>query len=196
MEISALKLALVSFSFFMKYFLIAFFGLLALFSCSGDSKDLLDQPIYDGPMTVMDSIQTVYSDSAIVKLKIKASKKFSFQNGDDEYPEGIALEFYDKIGGVISTLVADKAYYVAEEKHYKGVGNVIVVNLETGDRLNTEELYWKPNDEKVYTDKFVTIRSEDEVHTGEGLIANQDFDNYQIMNPTGTIVIQDPNENN
>ncbi len=179
----------------MKHYLIVFLSVLSL-ACSRESKDILNQPLYDGPFREMDSIRTMYSDSAIVKIKIEAPKLLSFMNGDDEYPNGISLEFYNELGEVISTLRADKAYYIKEEKHYKGVGNVIVVNLETGDRLNTEELYWSPDEEKVYTDKFVIIRSGDEVHTGEGLIANQDFDTYQIISPTGTIVIQENDEIN
>lgn len=170
--------------------------ILTLASCSSENKDILNQPTYDGPSMEMDSIKTMYSDSAIVKIMIRAPKQLNFSNGNEEYPNGISLEFFNELGEVISTLEANKAYYIEKEKHYKGVGNVIVVNLETGDRLNTEELFWNPKEEKVYTNKFVTIRSEDEVHTGEGLIANQDFDNYQIMKPTGTIIIEESNEIN
>jgi len=180
----------------MKHLRIIYLSILTLASCSSENKDILNPPTYDGPVMAMDSIETMYSDSAIVKIKITAPKQLNFSDGNEEYPNGISLEFFNELGEVISTLQANKAYYIEKEKHYKGVGNVIVVNLETGDRLNTEELFWSPKDEKVFTDNFVTIRSEDEIHTGEGLIANQDFDNYQIMKPTGTIVIEDSNETN
>lgn len=148
--------------------------------------------MYEGPSVEMDSVETLYSDSAIVKIRINAPKQLNFENGNEEYPLGVRLKFYDETGKEISNLRADKAYYIAEEKHYKAVGNVVVRNLETQDRLNTEELYWNPNEERVYTDKFVTIRSLDEVHKGEGLEATQDFENYQILKPTGTITIDEP----
>ena len=63
--------------------------------------------------------------------------------------------------------------------------------METGDELNTELLFWSPGEEKFYTDKFVTIISEGEVHTGKGLSANQDFSSYKILEPAGTIQIEE-----
>ena len=161
------------------------------FACTSDNKDILEKPKYEGPQMEMDSVETLYSDSAKVKIRIQALKRLHFPGGDEEYPLGVFLEFYDKEGQITSTFKSDKAFYIAEEKHYKGEGNVMVRNLESGDELNTEELFWSPGEEKVFTDKFVTIKSEGEVHTGEGLIANQDFDNYQILKPTGTLTIED-----
>ncbi len=162
-----------------------------LIACGQDNKEIPAHPIYEGPQVEMDSIETLFSDSALVKIRIKAPKQLNFSSGDKEYPLGVFLEFFDEEGNLTSTFKSDRAYFIDEDKHYKGEGNVIVINLESGDRLNTEELYWSPNEEKVFTDKFVTVNSEGEVHTGEGLIANQDFDNYQIMKPTGTLIIDD-----
>ena len=53
------------------------------------------------------------------------------------------------------------------------------------------QLYWSPAEEIFYTDKFVTILSEGEIHTGEGLRANQDFTSYQILKPSGTINLRE-----
>jgi hypothetical protein len=56
-------------------------------------------------------------------------------------------------------------------------------------------LYWNQKEEKFYTDKFVTIKSEDEVHTGEGMESNQDFTEYRILKPSGTFTLEDnPNQ--
>ena len=169
---------------------VLFIFSLLFFSCGPDGKEVVIHPEYEGPQVEMNNVVTLYSDSAIVKIRIIAPQQLNFANGNEEYPNGVFLEFYDEEGQITSTFKSDKAYFIAEEKHYKGVGNVIVKNLESGDELNTEELYWSPPDEKVFTDKFVTIKSEEEVHTGEGLIANQDFDNYQILKPTGTLTIE------
>ena len=165
--------------------------MLVILGCNESAKEVSILPQYEGPQVEMDSVETLYSDSAIVKIRIKAPSQQNFSNGNEEYPLGVFMEFFEKDGSVTSTFKSDKAFYIAKEKHYKGVGNVIVRNLESGDELNTEELFWSPVDESVFTDKFVTINSEGEVHTGEGLIANQDFDNYQILRPTGTLTIKD-----
>ena len=59
-------------------------------------------------------------------------------------------------------------YFTKADNLYRAEGNVIVKSYEKKDELNTEELYWDQTNEKFYTDKFVTINSDDEVHTGEG----------------------------
>ena len=64
-------------------------------------------------------------------------------------------------------------------------------NLESNDELRTEELFWYPNDEKFETQKFVTIKTNNEIHSGEGMESNQDFSNYKILRPTGTIEIDE-----
>ena len=71
------------------------------------------------------------------------------------------------------------------------VNNKVVKNIDTGDELNTELLFWSPAEEKFYTDSFVTIISDGEVHTGKGLSANQDFSSYEILEPAGTIQIEE-----
>ena len=81
------------------------------------------------------------------------------------------------------------------EKLYKGEGNVIVRNLKKKEQLNSEELFWNLKEEKIFTEKFVRIETEDEILLGEGLEASQDFENYTIKNPTGIISIDDDQEN-
>lgn len=57
--------------------------------------------------------------------------------------------------------------------------------------MNSEELYWEPQKEEIYTDKFVRIQSEDQISTGTGLVAKQDFSSYRILNPSGTIYLDE-----
>ncbi len=122
---------------------------------------------------------------------MKAARQNDFENGDTEWPAGLFLESFGETGSSQTTFKANYVYYTREENLYRAEGNVIVMNLDNGDELNTEELFWNPAEESFYTDKFVTIKSEDEVHTGEGLRANQDFTSYRILKPSGSFVLED-----
>lgn len=164
--------------------------LISSISCN-DRKNIIDEPLYEGPLVSMDSIYTKMSDSAKVILRMKAPKQDNFENGDREWSKGLFLEYLDDKGEVVSTFRADYVYYTSSENLYKSEGNVVVKNVEEGDELNTEELYWSPADEEFFTDRFVTIQSDDEIHTGEGLRADQDFTTYRILKPQGTIYIED-----
>ena len=173
-----------------KYFFIAAF-FLGLISCDEKAKDLLEEEVYDGPKIEMRNVETLFSDSAVIRLKLIAPLQQVYENGDEYFPQGMNLEIYDQDGALNATYRSNKARKNAEGNYYLGEGNVIVKNLQNGDELNTEELYWYQAEALFKTEKFVTIKSEGELHTGEGLEATQDFSYYTIKKPTGTISIED-----
>ncbi len=159
-------------------------------SCQQESGKVINE-VYEGPLIAIDSVYTEMSDEGKIVVKLRAPKQLDLANGDTEWPDGLYLEYLNMEGEITSTFVADYVYKDSKENVYRGEGNVVVQNRSNGDELNTEELFWDPVDETFYTDRFVTIKSDDEVHTGEGLKANQDFSSYQILKPSGTINIVD-----
>lgn len=169
--------------------------IILLFSCD-QRKELVDQPLYEGPTSRLDSINTILSDSGKFVMKLSAPQQSNFEGGDIEWPTGVFVEYFDKAGVNITTMfTANYVYYTKESELYRAEGNVIVRNYDTGDELTTEELFWDEKNEEYYTEKFVTLVSDGEVHTGEGLRANQDFSEYQILNPSGTFTLEDDPNN-
>jgi LPS export ABC transporter protein LptC len=172
-------------------FIFLVFSALFFAACSGEELSMDKFVEYEGPLMETDSVHTLYSDSAVVRAKLVAAKQFQFESGDQEFPNGIYIEFYEVDGSISSTIKADKGYYTKEENLYTGVGNVVVRNIEKKEQLDTEELFWKPDEDRVFTDKFVTIQTEDELLMGDGLTSNQDFSSYRILKPRGDFSIDD-----
>lgn len=141
--------------------------------------------MYEGPLQEAEDITMYHTEKDIVQVLLKAKKIFEYQNGDREFPEGIYLEFYDEFGKISSTLKANSAYFFKEENKWRGLGDVVVVNVEKKQQLNTEELFWKPDTKKIFTDKFVTIKLEKEILYGTVLEADQDLSNYKLKNIQG-----------
>jgi LPS export ABC transporter protein LptC len=168
-----------------------FVVLVIILAACNQRKDLVDQELYTGPLSSMDSINTFLSDSANLVMHLKAARQNDFESGDKEWPEGLFLESYGKDGGVTTMFKSNYVYYTKEDNLYHAKGNVIVKNYGEGDELNTEELFWNPAEKRFYTDKFVTINSDGEIHTGEGMDANQDFTEYRILKPSGTFTLED-----
>lgn len=75
----------------------------------------------------------------------------------------------------------------------EGDNNVRIVN-RNGDKLNTEQLFWDENKHKIYTNKFVTIKTAREILYGNGLISNEDFTQYKITDLRGTIQVDNPED--
>ena len=162
---------------------------ISLLSCN--QSDLKEPLIYDGPLRVGENVELDYTEDNRVKVKMTAPMALELENGDNEFPEGIYLEFYDETGKLESTLRANEAYYFKKDHLWRGRGKVEVKNLGKNEQLNTEELFWKPADEKIYTDKFVTIRQQSDVIYGQGLEAKQDMSDYIIKKPEGEFAVED-----
>lgn len=161
----------------------------AFSSC--DSADRKEPAIYDGPLREVESLELYYSENELIKTKITADLVYEFQSGDREFPKGMYLEFYNEFGRLTSTLRADHAYYFKEQNQWRGRGDVEVKNIESSEQLNTEELFWKPTDKKIFTDKFVTIRQQNDVIYGTGLEANEDLSNYKIIKVSAELEIKE-----
>ena len=172
-----------------KAFLLIAAVILLFVSC--DQSDLKEPLIYDGPLQILENVELYYTEDNMVKVKMIAAMVYEYENGDREFPKGIYLEFYDETGKLESTLRANEAYFFKKENQWRGRGKVEVKNLAKNEQLNTEELFWKPAEEKIFTDKFVTIRQQSDVIYGQGLEAKQDMSDYVIKKPEGEFAVED-----
>ncbi len=168
---------------------LATFILTVSVSCS--QTDLKEPLVYDGPQRIVENVETFYTEDSRVKVKMIAAEVYQFENGDQEFPNGIYMEFFDLTGRLESTLRANEAYYFKKEHQWRGRGKVEVKNIAKNEQLNTEELFWKPAEKKIFTDKFVTIRQQTDVIYGTGLEAKDDMSDYIIIDPEGDFAIEE-----
>src|SRR4051812_36499649 len=104
---------------------------------------------YTGPLSEAENVELYMSEINRVKVKMTADVAYEFQNGDREFPKGVFIEMFDENGKVTSTLRANHAYYFKSEDHWRGRGDVELKDLVRQQQLNTEELFWKPKDQKI-----------------------------------------------
>jgi LPS export ABC transporter protein LptC len=160
-----------------------------LLACTSQLEDVYVEP-YTGPMMTATNIRTIYSDSGNTKLKLEAPLQLLLQNNDREFPEGVYVEFFDEKKEPKAVLTSNYAIFYQDKNLYKISGNVIIDNQREGKKMSTEELFWSPATKKIYTDKFLTIKTANEVIKGEGLDANQDFSSYTIRKVTGIVSVK------
>lgn len=159
-------------------------------SCEREVVNMDEVEPYQGPWLISYNTITYYSDSAIVRVKITSDTQVQFENGDAEYPDGLFLIFYEKDGTQSSTLTANKGYFNKKEALYTVEEDVVINSMVKKQILNTELLNWLPNERRIYTDRFVTIETEDEILKGHGLEAPEDFSTYRILRPTGSFAVK------
>lgn len=166
-----------------------------LISCKNDIEEVNKLTVSnDLPTFKVNDLETSFSDSGVLKVKIYAPELIRFEHGElqyDEYPEGVRVEFYNSLMEVTGTLRCNYARYLIKEEMWEAKSDVEVNNTEQEEKINTELLYWDMKKELIYSDKFVRITTAEEILFGEGFESNQDFSKWKILKPTGTINVKD-----
>jgi LPS export ABC transporter protein LptC len=137
-----------------------------------------------------DDANITYTDSAKTKFTLTAPRIESYGSKDPYllFPKVIHIDFYNDSSKVNGHLDAGYAIRHENTRLMEADNNIIVVN-QKGEQLNTEQLFWDPKKDSVYTHKFVKIRTATEIIYGDGLISNDEFTHYRITDIRGTITI-------
>lgn len=86
---------------------------------------------------------------------------------------------FNQEGDSSATLTADSVVFQDTAGRLDAYGNVIVVT-ESNKRLRSEHLVWYQADRTIRTRRFVRIVTPTEVVQGNGLVAAEDLETYQI----------------
>jgi len=164
------------------------------FSCKNDIEIINTlTTVSDFPTESIQHLESIYSDSAKIQIRIKAAEVKRYGNANEpymEFPKGIEVLFYNDQAEVSSQLTANFAIYYETEKLWEARDSVVAINVN-GEVLNTDLLFWDEERSLIYSNKFVKITTPDEVLFGEGFEANQDFSDWIIKKPKGTIYLEE-----
>lgn len=139
-------------------------------------------------------ITMLYTDSTELKIRLEAPQMLMYDKGTKEpmtiMPKGLYVVFFDDKGKQSTTLKANYGVRYETSRRMEAKYDVEVVNA-TGEKLNTEHLVWDENTKQITSDVFVKITTAKEIIMGKGLKSNQDFTNYEILEITGILKIED-----
>ena len=123
-------------------------------------------------------------------MKILPIKKYLmvhiriYNDPKEKLIDTMIVDFLNNQGEVTSSLSSRRGKIDDVTEDMYAMDSVVVINDSTGTKLETDELMWRKIDEKIITDKFVTITTEDEIIQGYGLESDQYFENYTIFDVT------------
>lgn len=170
----------------------SFFGfifLILLTSCESNFREVQKMGLSEfTPSGEADSINLKYTDSGRIKAVLISPKMLDYGFVEfpfTEFPKGIDLTLFDANGK--KTFV--KSNYAIS---YKGTdlidlqGKVNISN-ETGDRLETEQLYFDQKNEWFFTQKKFKFSSPKGVSYGEGIDFSKDFKKVNSQKISGEV---------
>lgn len=166
-------------------------------SCKNDVQKVLSLDVVDTlPEVTARDIEIFYSERGRVQIKLVSPYLVNKSEEESQliFPEGFIVYFYDSAMNVQSTITADYGISYEKKKLMEARHNVVVENLQKGEKLNTEELFWDQNKQQIYSNKFVKLTTGDQVVTGDGLTSQEPFDEILITNPKGLLEFKEEPE--
>ena len=163
---------------------------LFVLSCENDLKEVNDLLAKQTGVEEGIDVTSYMSQQGVVKAKLRSPFMLRYQSDSPyvEFPRTLHVDFYDDSTQIKSTVDAMFARYREYEKKVFLKDSVVVINIQKGDTLKTNELWWDQNTEEFFTDKPVRIYQKDKTIFGKGLKAKQDFSSYDIFNITGIVL--------
>lgn len=178
----------------------AFWVSMVLLLAAGCKNDLAEIEALNEQLRVdvetAKEVEILYSDSAQVRVRVTGPTMLYHLNRSEpeqEFPDGINVEFFGPDGEVTSQLTALYGLRRQNKKEVVVRDSVVWKSVE-GDTLETEELFWDERREKIYSNKFVVITRPDEVIYGHGFEADQDFSYSRINAIEGRIKVDNPDK--
>lgn len=171
-------------------------GLLACVSLIACKNDLDRVAAIEVASTSPDRItrnaEYYYTDSGHVRNRLKAGliADWATDPKRTELSEGVELVFFNDKGEQQSVLTARRGRILPKQNRMEVYEQVVFVNAK-GERLETEQLTWKQDSARVYTEKAVRVQRGPDVIHGMGLDAAEDFSSYVIHRITGQLYVQD-----
>lgn len=171
-------------------FIIGCLMIILIQSCSSDlAKDDIRITPGDVKKEVLKGIEILYSDSARVKIRITGAQMDRILDPDnprEEFTKGLFVEFFDVNGKLTSTLKADYGIRYQNKSEVLARGNVVMHSAKN-ENMETDEMIWDRDNERVYTRKFVLVKTPKETFWGQGFESNQDFTLWHIKGLEGHI---------
>lgn len=181
----------------MKYILLLL-AFISLFGCSEKKvKPNIDFSIKSNKIPSQESWgdTVMFSDSGKTKAILYAGHLSVFDNPPQTYLDGkVKVDFYNSLGEKTTELTSLKGRVDDKTKDLYAIDSVVAVN-DSGITLKTQELKWRNKDQKIITDKFVTIISKKEQIQGYGFESDQNLRNYTIYNIVYVTKLDSSNSN-
>ncbi len=176
---------------------LACLGLFSFFSLTSCENDLAEVKVFISQDAVkretIEDFHLIYSDSARVLIQAMGPLLYRYLDPvrpREEFPKGITVLFFDKDNHQLTSRLSANYGLRKEQNGEILVRDSVVWISEDGNRLETEELIWNEKTEKVYTNKFVVLRSPERILYGHGFEANRDFTSSVIWAVEGEILLE------
>jgi LPS export ABC transporter protein LptC len=176
---------------------IAVFGIILSFiSCKNDIEKInsfaenLEIPDQSAKNILME-----YTDTGKILIRFLAPEVKRYLTKDDpysEFPQGIEVYFFDNNEKIKTIITAKYSILNQETQLWEARDSVVAKNIQTGEQIDTEQLFWDQPKKFIYSNVFTKITNEDGVNFAErGFEAAQDLSWHRLIGARGKMRVKD-----
>lgn len=165
-----------------------------LFSCENSIKEVQEITLQDSlPLVTAHNVVYERTDSGYLQIVLKSPLMYRYKGKDNYaiFPDGFEVTFYDTTGKPLSYIRANYGISYEKKKVMKARNDVVVLNYETEEQLNTENLVWDQKKKSIVANTFIKITTPDEVIYGDSLHAHESFKSRSIYNMRGVFEVEE-----
>jgi LPS export ABC transporter protein LptC len=134
------------------------------------------------PNQVVEALTLNESSSGKRLYTLEAQKAYVYDPAQRIDVNGVRVLFYDEVGGVSSTLVADEGSIYSRDEDLVARGHVIVRTSDS-TLLETDSLAWSNQRRLVRTDADLVIQTPKGRVEGKGLVSDAGLTKIDILSP-------------
>ncbi len=166
-------------------FILIILALLFISGCGEKKvKPVVNTSIKAGKIPSQESWDdtVMFTDSGQTKAILYAGHLSVFDSPPETIlDDSIKIDFFNPAGEMTTVLTALRGKVDNVTKNLYAIDSVVAVS-DSGVTLKTQQLMWRNKDQKIVTDKFVTITSPKEQIQGYGFESDQSLRYYTIYN--------------
>ena len=139
-----------------------------------------------GADQIMYEVEHFVTGNGIVRGKLVSDTAFMYEDSALVRVRPVDLTLYDEQGAVAGEVTAVSGVLNTRTQIMVATGNVIVQEIG-GDRIETEELHFDPNRDRVWSEVATTIYRDGSVLHGSGFTSNTELTDTRLDTPRGTV---------
>jgi LPS export ABC transporter protein LptC len=135
---------------------------------------------------VMFNVEHFVTNNGVVRGKLLADTAFMYEDSAVVRVRPVNLTLYDEQGEVAGEVTAAAGRLDTRTQRMVATGSVVVQEIQ-GDRIETEELHFDPNRDRVWSEVATTIHRGGSVLHGTGFTSNTGLTDTRLDAPTGSV---------
>ena len=151
-----------------------------------------EPPVASGDIANMEADQVMFgveyfvTGNGVVRGVLRSDTAFMYEDSALVRVRPVNLTLYSEQGDTAGTVVAETGVLNTRTQVMVANGDVVVQEVG-GDRIETEELHFDPNRDRVWSEVATTIHRQGSVLRGRGFTSNTQLTDTRLDAPTGSV---------